>query len=120
MLLPGCPREGVLASTNPAVFPGRAWRTMSVEQQAMHPINLVFMNLAGVPSTDPMPQVTPCLYSWGIVRGSVVKLSKNYKVRVQCRSAAMQAPAPATHAVTLTLTQLHAVARASRWATFLK
>jgi hypothetical protein len=53
---------------------------MSTWQQATHPIHLLFMNLVGVPSTDFMWQITPCLHSWGIIKGSVVKLRQNYKV----------------------------------------
>eukprot|EP00879_Flechtneria_rotunda_P014745 GHRR01015407.1.p1 GENE.GHRR01015407.1~~GHRR01015407.1.p1 ORF type:complete len:613 (+),score=167.92 GHRR01015407.1:1105-2943(+) len=80
MLMPLCPNEHVLDSTSSLIFPGKSWRTMTVEQQTYHPINLVFLNLAGIPSTDQVTQVTPCLQSWGIARGSVVRIRKQYRV----------------------------------------
>jgi hypothetical protein len=79
MVLPGCANDDILNSNKPWVFPQK-WSSLSAEAQALHPINLLFMNLAGVPSTDLVPLVTPCLYSWGIVKGSVVKIVKEYKV----------------------------------------
>jgi hypothetical protein len=79
MVLPGCPSDDILNSNKPWHFP-RNWDDMTLEQQALHPINLLLMNMAGVPSTDLMALVTPCLYSWGVIRGSVTKIVKDYKV----------------------------------------
>lgn len=79
MVLPGCPYDDILDSNKAWDFP-KNWGSMSVEQQALHPINLLLMNMVGVPSTDLMSMVNPCLYSWGAVKGSVTKIVKNYKV----------------------------------------
>ncbi|KAF6265972.1 class 3-domain-containing protein [Scenedesmus sp. NREL 46B-D3] len=80
MIMPGCPKDNVLTSFNPLEFPGRFWQSMSVEQQALHPINLVFLNLVGIPSTDRQGQIAPCLDTWGIRRSNIKRLKKSYRV----------------------------------------
>jgi hypothetical protein len=80
MIMPGCPKDNVLSSFNPLDFPGRFWSSMSVEQQALHPINLVFLNLAGIPSTERTGQIAPCLETWGIRRSNIKRLKKDYRV----------------------------------------
>jgi hypothetical protein len=79
MVLPGCPNDDILSSNRAWDFP-KNWASMTTEQQALHPINLLFMNMVGVPSTDMMAMVNPCLHSWGAVKGSVTKIVKDYKV----------------------------------------
>lgn len=53
---------------------------MTLEQQATHPINLVFMNLAGVPSNTKQSSYLPCLDSWGVKKSSVKRIKKDYRV----------------------------------------
>jgi hypothetical protein len=80
MIMPFCPRDNVLTSFNPLDFPGRFWQSMSVEQQALHPINLVFLNMAGIPSTPREGQIAPCLDTWGIKRSNIKRIKKDYRV----------------------------------------
>jgi hypothetical protein len=79
MVLPGCPNDNILDSNKAWDFP-KNWASMTTEQQALHPINLLLMNMVGVPSTDMMAMVNPCLHSWGAIKGSVTKIVKDYKV----------------------------------------
>lgn len=79
MVLPGCPFDNILDSNKAWDFP-KNWAGMTTEQQALHPINLLLMNMVGVPSTDLLSLVNPCLHSWGVVKGSVTKIVKDYKV----------------------------------------
>lgn len=79
MVLPGCPYDDILDSNKAWDFP-KNWASLTLEQQALHPINLVLMNMVGIPSTDMLSMVNPCLYSWGVVKGSVTKIVKDYKV----------------------------------------
>lgn len=80
VIMPLCPHGNVLSSFNPLEFPGLTWGLLSAEQQALHPINLVFMNLAGVPSNERSGQITPCLDSWGVKRSTVKRIKKDYRV----------------------------------------
>jgi hypothetical protein len=79
MVLPGCPFDSILDSGKTWDFP-KNWASMTVQQQALHPINLLLMNMVGIPSTDLLSLVNPCLHSWGVVKGSVTKIVKDYKV----------------------------------------
>lgn len=79
MVLPGCPFDSILDSNKAWDFP-KNWASMTLEQQALHPINLLLMNMVGVPSTDMMSMINPCLHSWGMVKGSITKIVKDYKV----------------------------------------
>jgi hypothetical protein len=93
MIMPFCPRDNVLTSFNPLDFPGRFWQSMSLEQQALHPINLVFLNMAGIPSTERQGQIAPCLDTWGVKRSNIKRIKKDY------RMGAFPAPAMSTEVV---------------------